>query len=151
MIAAPRIQSARSDYHHGHHLQTPYFNRLFLSIPLHPLSVAMSQLLLQNTDMRSSSDDEPELTYINVAIALSFIVVDSSLLESHFVDGSHIFCCTWIGNREICSCCFGTMFNSVICDGTLHRFLVSILLCCLMRGEVVLFGQLRRVLSLESY
>jgi len=89
--------------------------------------------------MPSSSDDEPELTYINVAIALSFIVVDSPFLQRHVVDGSYIFCCAWIGNREICSCCFGTMFNSVIFDGILHRFLVSIPLGCFTLGEVFLF------------
>jgi hypothetical protein len=46
----------------------------------------MSQLLLQNPDM-PPSDKDPELTYLNVAIALSFIVVDSRLLQ--------VFSLTW--------------------------------------------------------
>ena len=111
---------ARSDHHCAITSKHPISNPRSLSVPVHPVPAAMSQLLLQSPDTPSSSDDDPELTYINLAIALSFIVVDSPPFQSRLADGSYFLCCARVGNREVCSCCFGTMFNTVICDGILH-------------------------------
>jgi hypothetical protein len=81
----------------------------------------MSQLVLQNPDLPS---DDVELTWVNVSIALTFILVDGtlSLYPPHFpgLTVSCLFDCARTWHREIHPRCFGTMSHPAHIDGTIY-------------------------------
>src|ERR1700737_4296562 len=76
----------------------------------------MDQFIL-NQDI--PKEQEPELTWVNVAIALSFILVDGTS-SGMVADDSCFLRCIWSWHREIRSSGLSTMFNPTIPHGTRH-------------------------------
>lgn len=65
--------------------------------------------------MNVAKEDDLELTWVNVLIALSFILVDGISLQVS--DNSHLFCLLWSRNREIHHGGLCAMSNSIIPHG----------------------------------
>ena len=79
----------------------------------------MDQLVIQ-PDI--PNPDEPELTWENVGIALTFILVDGTPLQSLLLRKSRFFNRFRPWYREIHSRSFSTMSYTTDCNGTYHSF-----------------------------
>jgi hypothetical protein len=74
----------------------------------------MDQLVVRLQEPNLRGSDDPELTWVNVGIALSFILIDgNSCFPLAFVlICSRSFHRSWLGSRKVRPCRFGTMSHS---------------------------------------